>query len=158
MREGDTPVFHEIWSHPEVACWIGAHTREDVEREMSLHIAHERDQGWSLWAVEDRSSGELIGDCGLQLLETRGPEVELGYELHPRVWGAGLASEAARACVAHAFGALEMDALMAVVRPDNHRSRRVLERAGLHQVGERRAYEEDMLLYEAQASGWASQP
>jgi ribosomal-protein-alanine N-acetyltransferase len=92
----------------------------------------------------------LIGDCGLQPLEHRGPEVELGYDFHPRVWGRGIATEAARAVMRQAFGALGIERVVAVVKPDNLASKRVLEKAGLRASGRREAYGEPMVLYEAQ--------
>jgi ribosomal-protein-alanine N-acetyltransferase len=91
----------------------------------------------------------LLGDCGLQPLEHRGPEVELGYDLHPDAWGGGIATEAARAVMGQAFGPLRIDRVVAVVKPEHAASRRVLEKAGLRPVGLREAYGETMLFYEA---------
>lgn len=76
----------EVYLHPLVMRWIGSHTREDVRREIASQLEHQRSLGWSLWAVEDRRTGRMIGDCGLQPLEHRGSEVELGYDLHPDTW------------------------------------------------------------------------
>jgi [ribosomal protein S5]-alanine N-acetyltransferase len=151
LRAEDVDAFTEIYLHPFVAHWIGPHTREDVAQEVALHIEHQASLGWSFWAVEDRASARLIGDCGLQPLEQRGPEVELGYDFDPRAWGRGLATEAARAVMEHAFGPLQIAHVMAVVKPENSASRRVLENAGLQRAGTREAYGEPMLLYEAHA-------
>jgi ribosomal-protein-alanine N-acetyltransferase len=139
-----------VYLHPLVTRWIGPHTRENVLREIEQQIAHQESLGWSFWAVEERESGSLIGDCGLQPLEHRGPEVELGYDFHPRVWGQGLATEAARAVMRHAFGPLGIDRVVAVVKADHFASQRVLEKAGLRPSGTRDAYGESLLLYETQ--------
>ena len=149
LRPGDLDALAGIYLDPRVARWIGEHTREDVAREIAQHAAHQAAHGWSFWAVEDRAAGRLIGDCGLQPLEHRGPDVELGYDFHPDVWGRGLAGEAARAVMELAFGALGLDRVVAVVKPDHVASQRVLEKAGLRRVGVRHAYGEAMLLYEA---------
>jgi RimJ/RimL family protein N-acetyltransferase len=138
-----------VYLHPLVAPWIGSHTREDVAQEIERQIEHQRSLGWSFWAVEARDTGSLIGDCGLQPLEHRGPEVELGYDFHPSVWGQGLATEAARTVMAQAFGALGIDHVVAVVKPDHFASQRVLEKAGFRLSGTREAYGESMLLYDA---------
>jgi ribosomal-protein-alanine N-acetyltransferase len=145
-----------VYLHPLVVRWIGAHTREDVVREIDQQIAHQRSLGWSFWAVEARDTGRLIGDCGLQPLEHRGPEVELGYDFHPRVWGLGLATEAARAVMTQAFGTLGIERVVAVVKPDHIASQRVLENAGLRPSGTRQAYGEPMLLYEAKRELWSA--
>jgi ribosomal-protein-alanine N-acetyltransferase len=88
LRPEDLDALTDVYQHPLVAQWIGPHTREDVAREIALHVDNQASLGWSLWAVEDRASSRLIGDCGLQPLEQRGPEVELGYDFDPRTWGA----------------------------------------------------------------------
>lgn len=149
----DVDDLHAVYSHPLVSRWIGEHTRAKVEEEVRLQIAHQGEHGWSFWAVEDRETGRLLGDCGLQPFEHDGPEVELGYDLHPDAWGRGLGTEAARAVLAHAFGTPGLDRVVAVVRPDNLASRRVLEKSGFTRVAERHAYGMTMVLYEARRRG-----
>jgi RimJ/RimL family protein N-acetyltransferase len=149
LRRDDLDALAEVYMHPLVMRWIGSHTREDVEREIALQLEHQTSLGWSLWAVEDRYTDRMIGDCGLQPLEHHGPDVELGYDLHPDAWGRGLATEAARAVMGQAFGPLRLDRVVAVVKPDHVASQQVLEKAGLHRAGTRLAYGETMLLYEA---------
>jgi RimJ/RimL family protein N-acetyltransferase len=156
LRESDLADLQRLWTDPRVTEWIGEHTSEDVLEELHDHIAHEHEHGWALWAVEERASGRFLGDCGLQPLEHRGPEVELGYELLPEVWGSGLATEAVAATLEAAFGPLQMPRVVAVVKPGNERSVRVLEKAGLARAGERVAYGERMLFFEASASPGAA--
>ena len=153
LTPADLEDLCRLWMDPRVTAWIGEHTRADVERELGEHIDSQRANGFSLWAVEDRASGRFLGDCGLQLLEMRGPEVEVGYELLPEVWGAGLASEAVAATLAAAFGALELERVIAVVKAGNGASLRVLEKSGLRPAGTRVAYGEEMLLYEITRAG-----
>jgi RimJ/RimL family protein N-acetyltransferase len=123
-----------------------------VEAELRFQIVHQAEHGWALWALEEPSTRRFLGDCGLWPLEMRGPEVELGYDLHPDVWGRGLATEAARATVRLALGPLGIDRVVAVVKPNHAASRRVLEKAGLTHAGEREAYGEQLLLYEVARS------
>ncbi len=149
LRPDDLDALSEVYLHPQVQHWIGPHTRDDVVRELRLQREHQASLGWSFWAVEHRATGRMIGDCGLQPIEHRGPETELGYDLHPDAWGRGLATEAARAVIVHALGPLRLDRVIAVVRHDHVASQRVLEKAGLRQVGTRMAYGEPMLLYAA---------
>lgn len=150
LAREDVDALAAVYLHPLVVRWIGPHTQEDVAQEIEQQAEHQRSLGWSFWAVEERDTGTLIGDCGLQPLEHRGPEVELGYDFHPRVWGHGLATEAVRAVMGAAFGALGIDRVVAVVKPDHIASQRVLEKTGLRRSGTREAYGETMLLYEAQ--------
>jgi RimJ/RimL family protein N-acetyltransferase len=156
LEPGDLNTLAEVYQHPLVARWIGTHTHEDVRNEIAQQIEHQASLGRSFWAVEDKTTGCLIGDCGLQPLEHRGPEVELGYDFHPDAWGRGIATEAARAVMTQAFGPLALDRVVAVVKPEHAASRRVLEKVGFRSVEMRQAYGETMVLYEARPSAaWA---
>ena len=52
---------------------------------------------------------------------------------------------------AAALGPLGLERVVAVVKPANAASRRVLEKAGLREAGRRGAYGELMVLYETRA-------
>ena len=148
LRASDAEALLEVYSHPLVEAWIGPHSLQRVTDEIAYQQAGQAERGWSVWAVESREDGRFLGDCGLQPLEHKGPEVELGYDLHPAVWGQGLATEAARAVVDAALGPLGVDRVVAVVKPANAASRRVLAKTGLREAGRRGAYGELMVQYE----------
>lgn len=82
-----------------------------------------------MWAVEDRSSGALIGRIGFY--EPEGwPGLELGWMLARSCWGRGLATEGARAALAFAFGRLQRSHVISLIRPENAVSLRVSEKLG----------------------------
>ncbi|MFN2520650.1 MAG: GNAT family N-acetyltransferase [Candidatus Limnocylindria bacterium] len=120
-------------------------TREAVER----YIAHQRDHGFSLWAVDERGTGEYVGCCGLSLVEGRGPDVEVAYRFARDRWGRGYATEATRACLAYGLGELGLERIVAMTTPDHAASRRVMEKNGMRFVGPARFYQLDLVLYEA---------
>jgi len=93
-------------------------------------VRHWEEHGFGFWAVEWRDSGEFLGEAGLQHFDGTS-EVEVGYYLGRRAWGRGVATEAARHAVAHGFGALGLARIVAVVRPENDASKRVLAKLGL---------------------------
>jgi RimJ/RimL family protein N-acetyltransferase len=116
----------------------GAHTAEGTRERVRGLVEHQERHGFSKWGVRERASGELVGDCGIQLLEG-GPDVELGFHLRRSVWGRGYATEAARACLDAAFAGLGLDEVIAIVAPGNAASVRVLEKIGMRPAGEREA-------------------
>jgi RimJ/RimL family protein N-acetyltransferase len=77
-------------------------------------------------------AGEPIGVCGVELRESA---AEIAYWLGVPYWGHGYATEAVRATIDHAFGALGHDALGAGARVTNPASRRVLEKCGFQWTG-----------------------
>ena len=77
--------------------------------------------------------GTLVGGCGIEVFDERDPE--LGYWIAVPHWGRGYATEAARAMIDHAFGALGCEQLAGRARVSNPASRRVLEKCGFQWTG-----------------------
>jgi ribosomal-protein-alanine N-acetyltransferase len=129
-------------------------TREDLALKQA---GWDRD-GFGLWLLRDRSTGEMVGRGGLQqTLATGVQEVEIGWAIVPERWGEGLATELALACVEIAFVELQLTSLIAYTRPDNLASRRVIEKAGLTYEGDfTDPYGLSELLYRCRAISVAS--
>ena len=106
-------------------------TLESMSKSVARRMAMEAEHGHGLWAVERRDTGELIGDCGLMLVEGTGPEVELAYHYKPSAWNHGFGTEAAIACLGQAFGRIGLDRVIAICVPENVGSWRVMEKAGM---------------------------
>jgi RimJ/RimL family protein N-acetyltransferase len=88
--------------------------------------------GYGLWAVDDKETGEFLGNVGPTLQQVDGVgEVELGWSITPSRARQGIASEAAAACRQDCFTRLDMPYVIALVRPENTPSRGVAERIGM---------------------------
>ncbi|MFT0861396.1 GNAT family N-acetyltransferase [Ancylobacter sp. G4_0304] len=74
-----------------------------------------------------------VGMCGFTRRDETVPEI--GYWLGEPYWDRGIATEAARALIDHAFGDRGLDALVASARVVNPASRRVLEKCGFQWTG-----------------------
>jgi RimJ/RimL family protein N-acetyltransferase len=100
LARADFEVIHRMFSDPEVMRYVpgGACDRERNLARLGSLIAHQQRYGFSKWAVIEKATGGLIGDCGLQFLDG-GPDVELGFHLGRGYWGQGYATEAASACL-----------------------------------------------------------
>lgn len=99
-------------------------------------VAHYRQHGMGLWAVQRRSDAALMGMCGLVCRDfLEAPDV--GYAFLPAHRGQGYAREAAQACLQHAASALGLPRVLAIVKPGNAASVRVLEAIGMQPLGER---------------------
>jgi RimJ/RimL family protein N-acetyltransferase len=97
----------------------------------------EADSGLSLWTVEHRATGRVVGDVGLQHEDYGwGPEIGLGGRGSRELWHEGFATEAARACVAAGFAALPVDRICAETAPENVSAQRLLERLGMTLIGQ----------------------
>ena len=85
--------------------------------------------GFGLYLVQLKESGESIGMCGLIKRETLG-DVDIGYAFLPKFWSKGYAVEAALA-VKEQGRSLGLKRLVAIVDPANQGSIRVLEKLGM---------------------------
>jgi RimJ/RimL family protein N-acetyltransferase len=90
------------------------------------------------WAIELRESGRVIGGATLLPLPPE-EEFEIGWQLHPDVWGNGYATEAGRALARWAFEQ-GIEQVIAVVRPANTRATATVRRIGMEWVGETEKY------------------
>jgi ribosomal-protein-alanine N-acetyltransferase len=80
-------------------------------------------------AVEEITSGRLIGTCELSLIESN--VVDLGYMLGTLDWGKGFATEIALTLIDAAFFDLRAERVISTVDVHNKASIRVLEKIGM---------------------------
>lgn len=92
-------------------------------------------RGYGAWALEVAGESGLAGYCGIVSARRRA-DPEIIYALRPSLWGRGLASELVPALLDYGFRTGGLKRLVATVRPENHASVRVLEKAGMHCAGE----------------------
>lgn len=126
LQDAETMYAYEhAFSDAEVDDWIN--------RQL---IRYEED-GFGLWAVIDKSSGELIGQCGLTMQNIGGGMygVEVGYLFNKKVWHCGYATETARACKQYAFEKLGCGKVYSIIRDTNRASQAVAERNGMRIEG-----------------------
>ncbi|AZY52587.1 GNAT family N-acetyltransferase [Bordetella avium] len=143
-HDADLPAFADLNADPDVM----AHFPATLTREQSDALANRLrqrmdDHGFGLWAVQcleaTGKEGDFIGFVGLNRVPFEAdftPAVEIAWRLARPFWGRGYAIEAARACVAHGFGTLNLPRIDAFTVPANVRSRRVMETLGMRYAGE----------------------
>jgi RimJ/RimL family protein N-acetyltransferase len=92
-------------------------SREETEALVGRLRAHFEQHGWGLWAVEVPGVAPFVGFVGLTTVPFSAPftpAVEVGWRLAFEHWGLGLAE------------------VVSLTVPSNLRSRRVMEKLGLH--------------------------
>ena len=87
--------------------------------------------GFGLYLVEAIDNKTAIGMCGLLKRESL-MHPDLGFAFLPDYWGKGYAFEAATAVLAYARDDLRLPHVLAITRPDNEASIKLLERLGFH--------------------------
>lgn len=107
--------------------------RESDELVERVEAGFER-EGFGLWAVEVRGTGEFVGFAGLNRVgfEARfTPAVEVGWRLARGAWGKGYATEAGGAALSFGFERVGLTEIVSFTTAANRRSRAVMERLGM---------------------------
>ncbi len=102
--------------------------------------------------VELKETGELIGDTGVNEVEGKPGEVEIGFVIFRAHRGKGYAAELLKAMTAFVFAAFQASVLYGRVMKGNAASVRVLEKSGYRFSAEEFGAEDDpygngMLVY-----------
>jgi RimJ/RimL family protein N-acetyltransferase len=131
LMPGDAPALLAIWGDAATMRYYPrALTATEVEDWVARQIAR-YPGGTGLLAMEMRETSALVGDCGPVWQEVGGAqELEIGYHVRRDFQNRGLATEAARAVRAYAFGSLGCEHVISLIRPENGPSRRVAEKNG----------------------------
>ena len=138
MTGGDFPALCRMLRDPEV---MYAYEHAFSEEEARDWLRRQRDSyardGIGLWAVVEKCSGEMVGQCGLTWQDCGypAPVLEVGYLLERAAWHRGYATEAARACRDYAFDRLGAGEVFSIIRDSNLPSQRVARRNGMEVRG-----------------------
>ena len=107
--------------------------------------------GFGVWAICSSAvdlgrQGDFLGYCGFIAGQIEGAGPEMAYALGRPMWGKGVATEAAIACLDWIFSNPDISCVYAVVDNGNKASRSVLEKVGMKP-------EKDVDLYDSVAKG-----
>ena len=149
-EESDVDAWTEMYAQPEVERWLSARSREQVTDYIREIRERHAVDGFGVLAAVRKEDGRVIGRAGMLVWDDRTwmpttlsesgehGEVEIGWALHPDVWGRGYATEASVVCRDYVLAQVR-PRVIALIVPDNVRSIAVAERLGL-------AHERDVLL------------
>ncbi len=123
---GDVEAMR-FWNRPAITRLAVV---EELLREQQAAMAQGLCRYWTALL-----EGHAVGSVDLSLI--RDGAAELGFLLRRERWGAGLASEAVGAVVAHGFDALDLTRLAAAAQTANRAAARVLEKNGFVRIESR---------------------
>jgi RimJ/RimL family protein N-acetyltransferase len=136
----------DVFGHAEVARWLSPIMSQVPDlAAMQLLV-----QQWIVedaraivpagrWCIQRQEDQRVIGGAILLPLPPGKEDLEIGWQLHPEVWGYGYASETTYALAQWAFSQ-GADEIFGVVRPDNTRAAATVRRNGMEWVGETSKY------------------
>jgi len=129
-RRGDFELFAGHLADPESSAHLGSADRATAWRIFASHAGLWLLDGAGWWAVEDRHTGQLVGNVGAFFRE-QSTVMEVGWSTYRAFWGKGIAGEAAAAVVDYAFQVRCEPKVQALITSANESSRRVAGRLGM---------------------------
>ena len=143
----DLDDLSRIYSNPEVTKYLtGVRTRQETETAIHTMIQRWEQNNFGMWALVHKIDRKMIGRCGLAFLD-KTPEVELGYAIDKVYWNQGLVTEASFASLNYGFDILQLERIVAIARPENIASQRVIQKVGMKYEKNARYYETDVVYY-----------
>lgn len=129
-RESDLDHVADFYADEATAKFVGGVcARDDAWRRMASMAGHWHLRGYGPWALQERTSGAYVGQCGPWAPEGW-PEPELMWSLMKHAHGKGYATEAAQRTRRYAYEVLGWSTLISLIVPENKPSRRVASRLG----------------------------
>ncbi|HBC0464545.1 TPA: GNAT family N-acetyltransferase [Legionella pneumophila] len=128
----------------------GVQSKSVIKKWLQSDILHHQKHGFTMGSVFQKNNNEFIGRAGLVYLDHNDdqPDIEIGYVLHKKYWRQGFGVELVNALIDWGFTHLAVNKLVAVTRPGNIKSKRLLEKCGLHYTRTIIIGNTDFLVYE----------
>lgn len=129
FQYSDWEDIYQIVSKPEHLPFIFPHVLSEDEAQELLALRFMKEP-LGQWAIVEKASTKVIGAIGLEKIDERLRQAELGYFILKDVWGNGYATEAVKNISFLAFQALEMRELSIITHLENTASQRVALKSG----------------------------
>lgn len=148
----DFEVLAAMWADPEVVRFISGKpsAREESWGRLLRYPGMWALIGYSFWAIEEKSSGALIGEGGFADFQREiSPPIEapeMGWAFTPRAQGKGYALEAMRAAIGWGERHFQRRDFACIIAPENAPSIRLAEKLGFHETA-RGAYRDLPIVF-----------
>jgi RimJ/RimL family protein N-acetyltransferase len=162
----DADAALEVYGNDEVAHWLSPAMDRvpdaDTMRMLLQQWVAEDERApapTGRWAMELRDDKRVVGGVALLYLPPGGEDLEIAFQLAPREWGRGYATEAGLAVAHHALLQHHAEEVFAVVRPGNRRAIAAAQRMGMEWAGETEKYYQLLLqVYRLRAADLGRPP
>ena len=152
----DFDALYEILSDSETMKYYPKpYDEKGVQRWINWCIESYAKNGFGLWALELKETGEFIGDCGISLQNIDGEQLpEIGYHINKKYWRNGYAKEACAAVKNWFFNNTEFDCVYSYMNRENVASYSTAKANGMTRIKEYNNGEEDLLVYAITRNDW----
>lgn len=138
LRTEDEEAFFELFSDPEVLKFYNMEPLTELEQareHIAKRLARHAEGTAIRWAITRRGEDRLLGTVGFHNWDKEHLRAEVGYDIVRRLWGQGALSEILPVVVRYGFAEMGLNRMAGLCDPQNHGSRRVIEKAGFQLEG-----------------------
>ena len=126
----DFQTYRDFFADAEAShSYGGPMTPDGAWRVLATDIGHWALRGYGRWSVIERSTGKVVGGCGLWWPEGD-PRSELTWWIIPSARRRGYALEASRAAIAYGYGDLGWPLVETHINDENMAARKLIEKLG----------------------------
>lgn len=144
VQPTDAEDLYNFYSVDEITKFydlITYNSISETQNIIDLWLERESKKIGCRWAILINDQDERpIGTCGFHNQSKDNSRIEIGYELHPRYWNNGYATEACRELIKFGFNELKIHRIEAYIDPKHNISRNVLYKLGMTTEGVLRDY------------------
>jgi len=155
--EGDLAACSAMWADPLVTRHTTGkpQTSEEVWARILRYVGHWALLGFGFWAVEEKASGEFVGELGFaDFKRSLEPPLhgvpEAGWILASPFHGKGYATEAMRAVIAWGDQHFGLVRTACLIHPENVASIRLAEKFGYREYARSVYKEHDVIMFARQ--------
>ena len=136
LNENDVDMLFELHNNKETMKFMPYNSISyeravnDVKDYASVSVTQ---PGFGIWATVLKETDEVIGWTCLKRLPNI-EEVEIGYRYFPKYWNKGYCTEICRELLRYGFEDLNLNEIMAIIRPENIASICVAEKLGMSYI------------------------
>ena len=136
-QDSDRAPFAAMNADPNVMRYFpNLMSREESDEAIDRYNLQLARDGFTMFALEDRTTAELLGVLGAQTMRFEipnlpQPAVEIGWRLAAHAHGRGLATEGARVLLTHLRNETTLREVVAITTPDNLASQNVMRKLNM---------------------------
>ncbi len=139
-KDSDRKLFARMNKDLEVMEFFPKSLNEEESNAFVDRIQdHMEKDGYGLWAVEIKETGDFIGFIGFAKPSFESfftPCIEIGWRLDKEFWNRGYGTEGARRCLEYGFDKLGFTEIHSFTSKINVRSWHLMEKIGMVKLGD----------------------
>lgn len=119
---------NKVWDN---STFIPINTENQAKEMLELLIDNRNNGNYAFMALYEKDTNEFIGEAGIISYNPYANRCAVGYNLLPKYWNKGYATEVTKELIKFAFESLKVERIEALVILNNTPSCKVLEKSGM---------------------------